>query len=159
VCSSDLKEEQVQELKGDNGLLDFDGLDANAIEQDVLADTTEDLEYTELDIDFLNVDFLVDLLDIVESASSGLDNEEGGDSGSGTNKLIGAVYGVNPGNQFNIIPDLDGKVFFLRQVSNNISIKLQKGSVAQLNIKDGDIGDTIICLSSCENIIINITQQ
>jgi len=156
---TDAKEEQVQELKGDNGLLDFDGLDANAIEQDVLSDTTEDLEYTELDIDFLSADFLVDLLDIVESASSGLDNEEGGDSGSGTNKLIGAVYGVNPGNQFNIIPDLDGKVFFLRQVSNNISIKLQKGSVAQLNIRDGDIGDTIICLSSCENIIINITQQ
>ena len=156
---TDAKEEQVQELKGDNGLLDFDGLDANAIEQDVLSDTTEDLEYTELDIDFLSADFLVDLLDIVESASSGLDNEEGGDSGSGTNKLIGAVYGVNPGNQFNIIPDLDGKVFFLRQVSNNISIKLQKGAVAQLNIRDGDIGDTIICLSSCENIIINITQQ
>ena len=156
---TDAKEEQVQELKGDNGLLDFDGLDANAIEQDVLSDTTEDLEYTELDIDFLSADFLVDLLDIVESASSGLDNEEGGDSGSGTNKLIGAVYGVNPGNQFNIIPDLDGKVFFLRQVSNNISIKLQKGSVAQLNIRDGDIGDTIICLSSCENVIISITQE
>jgi len=131
---TEAKEEQVQELKGDNGLLDFDGLDANAIEQDVLADTTEDLDYTELDIDLLNVDFLVDLLDIVEKANSGLD-DEGGDSGSGTNKLIGAVYGVNPGNQFNIIPDLDGKVFFLRQVSNTISIKLQKGSVAQLDIK------------------------
>jgi hypothetical protein len=155
---TDAKEEQVQELKGDNGLLDFDGLDANAIEQDVLADTTEDLDYTELDIDLLNVDFLVDLLDIVEKANSGLD-DEGGDSGSGTNKLIGAVYGVNPGNQFNIIPDLDGKVFFLRQVSNTISIKLQKGSVAQLDIKDGDIGDTIICLSSCENILISITQE
>jgi len=155
---TEAKEEQVQELKGDNGLLDFDGLDANAIEQDVLADTTEDLDYTELDIDLLNVDFLVDLLDIVEKANSGLD-DEGGDSGSGTNKLIGAVYGVNPGNQFNIIPDLDGKVFFLRQVSNTISIKLQKGSVAQLDIKDGDIGDTIICLSSCENILISITQE
>jgi len=155
---TEAKEEQVQELKGDNGLLDFDGLDANAIEQDVLADTTEDLDYTELDIDLLNVDFLVDLLDIVEKTTSGLD-EKGGDSGSGDNKLIGAVYGTNPGNQFNIIPDLDGKVFFLRQVSNKISIKLRKGSVAQLDIKDGDLGDTIICLSSCENILISITQE
>lgn len=153
---TEAKEEQVQELKGDNGLLDFDGLDANAIEQDVLADTTEDLDYTELDIDFLNVDFLVDLLNIVETTG---DKKDKGDSGSGTNKLIGAVYGNNPSNQFNIIPDLDGKVFFLRQVSNTISIKLAKGSPAQLDIRDSEIGDTIICLSNCENIMITITQE
>ena len=153
------KEEQVQELKGDAGLLDFDGLDANAIEQDVLADTTEDLEFTELDINFLDVDFLKDLLDVIEREVDALGERSGGDSGSGSNKLIGASYGVNADNQFNIIPDFDGKVFFLRQASNSISIKLTKGSQAQLTIRDSDLGDSIICLSSCENIIITITQE
>ena len=152
------KEEQIQELKGDGGLLDFDGLDANAIEQDVLADTTEDLEYTELDIDFLNVDFLKDLLDIVETQVDAL-AESGGDSGTGSNKLIGAIFGLNPDSQFNIIPDYEGKVFFIRQASNNINIKLARGSQAELNIRDSDLGETIICLSSCENNIITITQE
>jgi len=69
------------------------------------------------------------------------------------------VFGANPDNQFNIIPDLDGKVFFLRQASNTISIKLARGSQAQLDIRDSDMGDNIICLSSCENIIITITQE
>jgi hypothetical protein len=152
------KDEQLQELKGDGGLLDFDGLDANAIEQDVLADTTEDLEYTELDIDFLNVDFLKDLLDIVETQVDAL-AESGGDSGTGSNKLIGAIFGLNPDSQFNIIPDYEGKVFFIRQASNNINIKLARGSQAELNIRDSDLGETIICLSSCENNIITITQE
>ena len=152
------KDEQLQELKGDGGLLDFDGLDANAIEQDVLADTTEDLEYTELDIDFLNVDFLKDLLDIVETQVDAL-AETGGDSGTGSNKLIGAIFGLNPDSQFNIIPDYEGKVFFIRQASNNINIKLARGSQAELNIRDSDLGETIVCLSSCENNIITITQE
>jgi hypothetical protein len=153
------KDEQLQELKGDGGLLDFDGLDANAIEQDVLADTTEDLEYTELDIDFLNVDFLKDLLDIVETQVDALAESGGGDSGTGSNKLIGAIFGLNPDSQFNIIPDYEGKVFFIRQASNNINIKLARGSQAELNIRDSDLGETIICLSSCENNIITITQE
>tara|TARA_R110002074_G_scaffold90318_1_gene197790 strand:- start:192 stop:1376 length:1185 start_codon:yes stop_codon:yes gene_type:complete len=156
------KEEQIQELKGDGGLLDFDGLDANAIEQDVLADTTEDLEYTELDIDLLNVDFLRDLLEVMETGNKGTDllgDSSGSSDGGGNNKLIGAVFGVNPDNQFNIIPDLDGKVFFLRQASNVVSVKLLRGSQGQLEVRDGDMGDTIICLSSCENIIITIVQE
>lgn len=152
------KEEQIQELKGDGGLLDFDGLDDNAIEQDVLADTTEDLEFTELDINFLDVDFLKDLLEVIETNVDAL-AEDSGNSGSGSNKLIGAVFGVNPDNQFNIIPDLDGKVFFLRQASNVVSVKLLRGSQGQLEVRDGDMGDTIICLSSCENIIITIVQE
>ena len=152
------KEEQIQELKGDGGLLDFDGLDDNAIEQDALADTTEDLEFSELDINFLDVDFLKDLLEVIETNVDGL-ADSGGDSGSGSNKLIGAVFGVNSDSQFNIIPDMDGKVFFIREVSNRINIKLARGSQAQIKVVDGDIGDTIICLSSCENVIINITQE
>jgi len=155
------KEEQIQELKGDGGLLDFDGLDDNAIEQDALADTTEDLEFTQLDIDFLDVDFLRDLLEVMETGNKGTDllGDTAGAEGGGNNKLIGAVFGVNPDSQFNIIPDFDGKVFFLRQASNVVSVKLVRGTQGQLDVRDGDLGDTIICLSSCENIFITITQE
>ena len=95
---------------------------------------------------------------VIETNIDGL-SDKGGDSGSGSNKLIGAVFGVNPDSQFNIIPDVDGKVFFIREVSNRINIKLARGSQAQIKVVDSDLGDTIICLSSCENVIINITQE
>ena len=60
-------EEQAQDdLYDDQGLLDVDFLEFNELEGDALADTEEDLEFSELDIDLLDVDFLVDLLDVVE---------------------------------------------------------------------------------------------
>ena len=93
------KEEQQEQLKGDAGLLDFDGLDANAIEADVLADTTEDLEFSMLDINFLDVDFLQDLLEEIEEVSV---EEDSGDSGSDSegrlqaDKITGTAIGFDP---------------------------------------------------------------
>jgi hypothetical protein len=156
---TEAKEEQLQELKGDAGLLDFNGLDANFLESDDLqAQADAELEFSELDINFLDVDFLKDLLSIIETEVDELAGD-GDDSGTGSNKLIGASYGLNSDSQFNILPDVGGKVFFLREVANKINIKLAKGSQAQIKVVDSDIGDTIICLSSCESIMINITQQ
>ena len=108
------KEEQQEQLKGDAGLLDFDGLDANAIEADVLADTTEDLEFSMLDINFLDVDFLQDLLEEIEEVSV---EEDKGDSGSesegrlAADKITGTAIGFDPETQFNTVLE-DGKLFF-----------------------------------------------
>jgi hypothetical protein len=153
---TDAKEEQIQELKGDNGLLEFDGLDANAIEQDALEDTTEDLTFTELDMNFLDVDFLQDLLDIIEGEIDGLAEQE---ATSGSDKLVGATWGLNPGTQFTNIPDVDGKVFFFREINNKVSIKLAIGTTGKIEVYDSDAQDTIMCLNNCEGIFISITQQ
>ena len=90
-------EEQAEELKGDNGLLDFSGLDASALEQDLLKETEEDLEFSELDMNFLDVDFLVDLLDIVEEVGTALDKGKGSSSGDtdlGVDKITGTLAGA-----------------------------------------------------------------
>ena len=55
-----------QNTNEDQGILDVDFLEFNELETDALAETTEDLEFSELDIDFLDVDFLTDLLDVIE---------------------------------------------------------------------------------------------
>ena len=69
------------------------------------------------------------------------------------------VSASQPDNQFNILPDVDGKVFFLRQANNYVSLKLQKGTTAQINITDKDLGSTIMCLNSCEGSVITIIQN
>ena len=153
-------EEQQEEAKGDAGLLDFDGLDANAIEADVLADTTEDLEFTTLDINFLDVDFLQDLLEEIEEVSVGEDKKEGGSESEGrlqADKITGTAIGFDPETQFNTVLE-DGKLFFFRQVTNTVSVKIQSGNSAQIFVEDSNLKDATICLNDCEGTFITIIQ-
>ena len=150
------EEEQQEALKGDGGLLDFTDLDIDFLEgQDLAAEAEKELEFTELDINFLDVDFLRDLLEVIEEA----DALEGQDEGNFSDRLVDRGFGLQPDNQFNILPDVDGKVFFLRQANNYVSLKLQKGTTARLDITDKDLGSTIICLNSCEGNVITIIQN
>jgi len=150
------EEEQQEALKGDGGLLDFTDLDIDFLEgQDLAKEAEQELEFTELDINFLDVDFLRDLLEVIEEADALGEQDEGNFS----DRLVDRGFGLQPDNQFNILPDVDGKVFFLRQANNYVSLKLQKGTTARLDITDKDLGSTIICLNSCEGNIITIIQN
>tara|TARA_B100002019_G_scaffold84776_1_gene73298 strand:+ start:739 stop:1905 length:1167 start_codon:yes stop_codon:yes gene_type:complete len=150
------EEEQQEALKGDGGLLDFKGLDVDFLEiADLDEQSEQELEFTELDINFLDIDFLRDLLEIVEEADALAEGEET----SGADRLVNRNFGNQPDNQFNILPDVDGKVFFLRQATNTVQIKLRKGSAGQIEVIDKDFGETVMCLNNCEGISINITQD
>ena len=154
-------EEQAEELKGDNGLLDFSGLDASALEQDLLKETEEDLEFSELDMNFLDVDFLVDLLDVVEEVGTALDKGKGstsGDADLGVDKIVGTLAGFDPTTQFNTL-SLDGKIYFFRQVTNTASIRVVSGTSARIEVYDSNLKDTIICLNDCEGTTIIIRQE
>ena len=150
------EEEQQEALKGDGGLLDFTDLEIDFLEgQDLVAEAEQELEFTELDINFLEVDFLRDLLEVIEEA----DALEGQEDQNFSDRLVDRNFGLQPDNQFNILPDVDGKVFFLRQANNYVSLKLKKGTSAQIGITDKDLGSTIICLNSCEGSLITIIQE
>ena len=150
------KDEQIQELKGDGGLLDFDGLDKDFLESEDLGKAAErELEFTELDINFLDVDFLRDLLEIMEEKDALAGREEGGSG----DKLVDRAFGLQSDNQFNIVPDVDGSVFFLRQGTNFVGIKIKRGQTGQLEIRDKDLGETVMCLNNCDGITITITQE
>ena len=150
------EEEQQEALKGDGGLLDFTDLDIDFLEgTDLAREAEEELKFKELDINLLEVDFLRDLLEVIEEADALGEQDEGNFS----DRLVDRMFGLQPDNQFNILPDVDGKVFFLRQANNYVSLKLQKGSTARLDITDKDLGSTIICLNSCEGTQITIIQN
>ena len=150
------EEEQADQLKGDGGLLDFNDLDIDFLEgQDLAAEAEQELQFTELDINFLDVDFLRDLLEVIEEADALGDREEA----TAGDRLVDRAFGLQPDNQFNIIPDVDGKVFFLRQGTNYVSLKIKRGNSGQIEVSDKDLGDTIMCLNECEGIFISITQE
>ena len=147
------EEQQVEDLKGDGGLLDFKGLDIDFLEQDSLAETTEDLEFTELDIDLLDVDFLQDLLDIVETEVDGLAEQ----SQSGTDRIQGTRIGLDPTTQINTFDNFDGKIYMTKQVANRQDIKLDSGSNARIVLEDGKLIE--LCINQCTEIQIEIIQQ
>jgi len=150
------EEEQAEQLKGDGGLLDFKGLDVDFLEiADLDEQSKQELEFTELDINFLEIDFLRDLLEVIEEADALAEQEEQ----TGSDRLVARNFGLQADNQFNILPDVDGKVFFLRQATNRVQIKLKKGTTGQIFVDDKDFGQTTICLNNCEGVLINITQD
>jgi hypothetical protein len=150
------EEEQADQLKGDGGLLDFNGLDVDLLEIEGLDEQAErELQFTELDINFLDVDFLKDLLEVIEEADALGEEEES----SGSDRLVDRGFGLQGDNQFNILPDVDGKVFFLRVGTNYTSLKIKKGQAGYIEVRDKDLGNTVMCLNNCEGIRITITQQ
>ena len=149
------KEEQIQELKGDGGLLDFNGLDVDLLEIEGLDEQAErELEFTELDINFLDVDFLRDLLEVMEEADALAGTQE-----SSGDRLVDRSFGLQKDNQFNVVPDVDGSVLFLRQGTNYVSVKIKRGYSASLEVIDKDLGETLLCLNSCDGIFISIIQE
>ena len=100
-----LEEGYADEQNEDQGILDVDFLEFNELETDALADTTEDLEFSELDIDFLDVDFLTDLLDVIEELEKtkvSLGDRQAGGSSVGDFTLRGATVGFNKDSQYNV---------------------------------------------------------
>ena len=128
-------EEQAQDdMYDDQGILDVDFLEFNELEGDALADTEEDLEFSELDIDLLDVDFLVDLLDVVEELEKTtvkLADVQASSGGVGDVNLRGATLGLNKDSQYNIFVQ-DGDLYFYRNVNGVIEIVVAAGGAGIL---------------------------
>ena len=142
----------------DQGILDVDFLEFNELEQDALKDTEGDLEFTELNIDLLDVDFLQDLLDVIEALErtvARLDDQQA--STGGPIKLNGAVFGFNKDSQFNIF-EQDGDIVFYRNVNGVINIVIGAGGSGFIDTRvDGYEG--IISFGSGDGIEIIINQS
>ena len=154
-------EEQAQDdLDQDQGILDVDYLEFNDLETDELEETEEDLEYTALDIDALNVNLLVDVLDVIEEQDKKVRgaSAEGASGNIGTFKVEGAKLGLNTDSQYNVFIE-DDKLIFFRDVNGVIEIAFDSGSNVFLQtivegydgtilIGDGDDSEIIIIQSN-----------
>jgi len=134
-------EEQVRDdTNQDQGILDVDFLEFNELEGDIDTYSEGTLDETSrLDIDYLDVDFLTDLLDVVEElvkTTAKLQDAQAS-AGSGTVQLQGATFGFNKDSQFNIFEE-DGNLVFYREVNGIIEIIIQQGNTGFIDLRIGE---------------------
>ena len=155
-----IEDAAADEQDQDSGMLDVDFLEFNELEQDALADTEEDLEFSELDIDLLDVDFLRDLLDVVEALEKTrvvlADAQSGGGSLGGFT-LKGASVGFNKDSQFNVF-EQDGNLVFFRSVNGVINIIIGAGGSGFIDVITNDY-EGVMQFNDGDGIEIYINQS
>lgn len=159
-------EQAVQEAAQDDnnedqGMLDVDFLEFNELEKDYddyANDPDYDARYSSIDIDFLDADFLVDMLDVVEELIKTTkdlgDRQSGG--GSSEFNIKGASIGKNADSQYNVFIE-DGGLVFYREVEGKIRLVFQPGASVQLNTLTPSYEGTIT-VNGGDEIFIYINQ-
>ena len=136
-----IEDQARDEQDQDSGMLDVDFLEFNELEQDALKDSEEDLEFSELDIDLLDVDFLRDLLDVVEALEKTravlADAQASAGGGLAGFRLKGASIGFNKDSQFNVF-EQDGNLVFFRSVNGVINIIIGAGGSGFIDVATND---------------------
>ncbi len=155
-----IEEQAKDDQDQDGGILDVDFLEFNELETDALADTEEDLEFSELDIDMLDVDFLKDLLDVVEALEKtrvSLADAQGGGGDLGGFRLKGAQVGFNKDSQFNVF-EQDGNLVFFRSVNGVINIIIGAGGSGFIDVVTNDY-EGVMQFNDGDGIEIYINQS
>ena len=121
-------------VKSDS-LLDFNDLDIDYLDEDFL-DNESDLEFTELDINYLDVNFLEDLLDVLDALEVA-EEEDQLTQEVGSVSLVGTQFGQDPETQ--IISFIDGEnLTLIRSVNNTARVDLDvNGSYTVIFIQNG----------------------
>ena len=155
-----IEDSVADEQDQDSGLLDVDFLEFNELESDALADTEKDLEFSELDIDLLEVDFLRDLLDVVEALEKTrvvLADAQASGAGLAGFTLKGAQIGFNKDSQFNVF-EQDGNLVFFRSVNGVINIIIGAGGSGFIDVVTNDY-EGIMQFNDGDGIEIYINQS
>lgn len=153
---TEAREEQMQAQEGADYLA-FDDLDVDFLEENLLRD--EDLEFTELDVDTLNVSFLGDLLDILEVDEDPLAADKLAER-KGPDKITGTLNpGFDPATMYNTIVEDGRGILFLRIIDGQgrISLRVPAGSNTRIET-DVEPQKSIICVNDCSDINIYIRQ-
>jgi hypothetical protein len=134
VTPPDEVQQAVQEQsQSSTNVLDVDFLEENDLDDDSgLSKDELQEEITRLDIDLLAVDFLQDLLEMIETVAAGGKDDGAAGELDGV-KLEGIVPGFDPNAQ--VYTFVEGEIFTLfRQVENTIDLELDKSGGYNIQI-------------------------
>jgi hypothetical protein len=153
-----IKPEYTESNKND--ILDFDGLDKDFLEEDLFQyDDEVSLEFTELDINYLDVDLLASVMEALDDltvANIVLGAEVLNDKQQAV-QIIGTLNpGFDPQTGYNTIVDSE-YVWFYRELNGKISLKLDP-SATYLIVTQASGAPSKICINSCGGSEIIITQ-
>ena len=157
-------EEQAREDNNqDQGILDVDFLEFNELERDYdsyAEDPNYDSRYSSIDIDFLDADFLVDMLDVVEElikTTEQLEDRQATKVGASDFNIKGADFGKNADSQYNIFVE-DGGLVFYREVEGKIRLVFQPGASVRLDTRVPTY-EGVITVNGGDEIFIYINQS
>ena len=144
------EEEQVQK----QDYLDFTDLDIDYLNEDFLAED-EDFEFTELDIDYLDVNFFEDLLDVLDILREETEEDQLMDKIAGT-QIVGTSIGQDSETQITTILQGD-EIKLIRNINQNVQLVLNsEQSYTVLLVQDG-VSKTIK-INGGQSSSITITQ-
>ena len=148
-------EDERQSRSNDSGtsILDFTDLDTDYLEDDFLAE--DDLEFTELDMDLLDVDFLQDVLVAIEEVDI---LKRGTAQAQGGQEFTGTSLGFDKDTQYNTFIDKGlGQLIFYRDVNGIIGIRVSLGSNTRIE-SENEGKKNIITVGDGTSVIITIRQ-
>ena len=148
-------EDERQSRSNDSGtsILDFTDLDTDYLEDDFLAE--DDLEFTELDMDLLDVDFLQDVLVAIEEVDI---LKRGTAQAQGGQEFTGTSLGFDKDTQYNTFLDKGlGQLVFYRDVNGIIGIRVALGSNTRIE-SENEGKKNIITIGDGTSVIITIRQ-
>lgn len=157
-----IEEEAMKDLEDDQGILDVDFLEFDELDKDFddyANDPNYDARFSSLDIDFLDVDFLVDMLDVVEELERtrfAFDDAQKG--GEGDFAINGASIGFNKDSQYNVFVQ-DGDLYLYRNVNGVIEIIIAQGGSGFVSTAVEGYEGVIEFGNGDPSIQIYITQQ
>tara|TARA_R100001463_G_scaffold45399_1_gene93672 strand:+ start:1567 stop:2592 length:1026 start_codon:yes stop_codon:yes gene_type:complete len=144
--------ETIDDSKSTNAvnLLDVDFLEFDELEKDELQE--DNLEYTELDIDALQVNFLEDLLDVIQE----VDELNKANQSLAADGIKGTAIGFDADTQINTFVN-DNEVKFIRNVQDSIQMSLSRGdSTTVIMEQEGKVNR--IAVNGGSSSTINIRQ-
>jgi hypothetical protein len=146
-------EETIQTKK--KNILDFDDLDIDYLEEDFL-DSERELEFTELDINYLDVNFLEDLLDVIDALQEIQEEDQLAQDATSTN-IVGTQLGQDLNTQ--ITSYITGEVLTLmRSVNDTARVDIDSSaSYTVIFIQDG--ASKMVKVNGGTGSIIKITQS
>ncbi len=148
-------EEESKSSDSSTSLLDF-----NELDQDLLKEEweEEDLEYTELNMDLLDVDFLQDVLVAIEEVNILKRSTQSANNATGTADIQGTILGFDKDTQYNTIIDQGmGQIWFYREVNGIISVKIPVDSNTTLR-SENEGKENLITVGDGQSIVIIIRQ-
>jgi len=113
-----------------------------------------------LDIDLLDVDFLKDLLDVIEALEKtkvSVGDAQGGGGNLSGFRLKGAAVGFNKDSQFNVF-EQDGNLVFFRSVNGVINIIIGAGGSGFIDVITNDY-EGVMQFNDGDGIEIYINQS
>ncbi len=130
-------EQQIEETQtqASADYLDFNDLDIDYLNEDFL-DAEKDLEFTELDINYLDVNFLEDLLNVIDALAISKEEDQLKQGGVGI-RIVGTEIGQDKDTQITTI--VSGQnISLTRSVSQSAKLNLDgSGSYTVILIQDG----------------------